>query len=206
MPISCICGWQSENKPCTQSWKIGAGMRGREGSALGPAWLQLFPMDFLSGGHAGGCAWTSTASLCKHLENLELVFQTVMLFGWYDYLSVLQLAARVYPAVLFGSTLIYKDCIWQLVMTSLWLQNFHFSCHRSHQMLHLSVCFCFRQLCFQIHEFGGDREMVTCVSTSMRKKSVQHFHVCFLLSASCVFFFASIFFCNGYLYLLVIFQ
>ena len=45
--------------------------------------------------------------------------------------------------------------IWQLVITSLWLQNFHFNCHRSHQMPQLPSCFCFRQLCFQIHEFGG---------------------------------------------------
>lgn len=45
--------------------------------------------------------------------------------------------------------------IWQLVITSLWLQNFRFSCHRNHQMLYLPGCFCFRQLCFQIHESGG---------------------------------------------------
>lgn len=121
-----------------------------------PVWLQFFPLDFLSGGRAGSCAWTSRACLCKNFENLELVLQTVRLFGWCDYLSVLQLTAKEHPTVLFGSTLICKDCVWQLVITSLRLQNFHFICHRSHQMLHLPVHCFFRQLCFQIHESGGD--------------------------------------------------
>lgn len=79
--------------------------------------LQLFPLDFLSGGHAGICPWTSRTCLCKHFENPEMVLQTVIHSRWHNYSSVLQLAARVYPTVLFGSTLICKYCIWQLVIT-----------------------------------------------------------------------------------------
>lgn len=91
-----------------------------------PAWLQIFPLDFLSGGPAGSCAWTWRAFLCKHFENLELVLQAVMLFGWYDYLSVLQLAARLYPMVLFGSTLICKDRMWQLLINFTLAPKFSF--------------------------------------------------------------------------------
>lgn len=118
-------------------------MRTKKGSALDtdlPTWLQLFTLDFPSGGHEETCSRTAGASLCKHFENLELLLQPVMLSD----LSVLQLADRLYPTL-----------TWPLVITSLWPENFPFSCHRSHQMLHLPGCFCFRQLCFHILEFGG---------------------------------------------------
>lgn len=99
------------------------------------------------------CSWTSGASLCKHLESLKLPQPVI-----FSELSVLQLADRLHPTLTLPS-----------VIATLWLENFHFSCHRSRQMLHLPGCFCFRQLCFHILEFGGFFHMQSYHSLKIKK-------------------------------------
>lgn len=74
--------------------------------------------------------------------------------------------------------------VWQLVATLLWLQNSHFSCHTSHQMLHLPDCFCFRQLCLQLHEFGGVVDMHIYCS---EKKVSTTFSCLFSLVCICLY-------------------
>lgn len=120
--------------------------------------------------NADTCERTPRTSLCKCLENLELVLQPAVLFEWYDYLSVSQLAASAYPTVLRGSTAICIDCIHHWAAASLWeAPDSHFSCHRSHQKLHLPDCSCFRQLCLQEQVWGR----CSCGYLAQREKN-QH--------------------------------